>query len=126
VLDSMPKHMQPIVRFALSTGCRAGEIFGLEWNRVDLVRKVAWLDHGATKSGEGRGILLNSVLSPPYNRLLANIHAGVSPLVESAFRKVAALGTARGSAPASKISAFTTSDTLGQAGTCKARLRYRN
>jgi integrase len=32
----------------------------LEWNRVDLARKVAWLDHGATKSGEGRGIPLNS------------------------------------------------------------------
>ena len=60
LLDAMPKHMKPIVRFALSTGCRAGEIFGLEWNRVDLTRKVAWLDHGATKSGEGRGIPLNS------------------------------------------------------------------
>jgi integrase len=59
LLDAMPKHMKPIVRFALSTGCRAGEILGLEWNRVDLARKVAWLDHGATKSGEGRGIPLN-------------------------------------------------------------------
>jgi integrase len=59
LLCAMPAHMQPIVRFALATGCRAGEIFGLEWNRVDLARKVAWLDHGATKSGEGRGIPLN-------------------------------------------------------------------
>jgi integrase len=59
LLDAMPTHMKPIVRFALATGCRAGEIFGLEWNRVDLARKVAWLDHGATKSGEGRGIPLN-------------------------------------------------------------------
>ena len=60
LLESMPKHMKPIVRFALSTGCRASEILGLEWNRVDLTRKVAWLDHGATKSGDGRGIPLNS------------------------------------------------------------------
>jgi integrase len=60
LLDALPTHMKPIVRFALATGCRAGEIFGLEWNRVDLVRKVAWLDHGATKSGEGRGIPLNA------------------------------------------------------------------
>jgi integrase len=28
--------MKPIVEFALSTGCRAGEILGLEWSRVDL------------------------------------------------------------------------------------------
>jgi len=27
---------------------------------VDLDRKVAWLDHGTTKSGEGRGIPLNA------------------------------------------------------------------
>jgi integrase len=60
LLDAMPKHMRPIVKFALATGCRAGEIFGLEWNRVDLARKVAWLDHGATKSGDGRGIPLNA------------------------------------------------------------------
>lgn len=60
LLDAMPKHLKPIVRFALATGCRAGEIFGLAWHRVDLTRKVAWLDHGATKSGEGRGIPLNA------------------------------------------------------------------
>jgi integrase len=33
---------------------------GLEWSRVDLSRKVAWLDHGTTKSGDGRGIPLNA------------------------------------------------------------------
>jgi integrase len=45
-----------------SVGCRirAGEILGLAWNRVDLDWKVAWLDHGATKSGDGRGIPLNA------------------------------------------------------------------
>lgn len=59
-MEALPKHMKPIVRFALATGCRAGEIHGLEWNRVDLTRKVAWLDHGTTKSGEGRGIPLNA------------------------------------------------------------------
>jgi|GEM_PF-2844355 len=52
--------LKPIVQFALATGCRAGEIHGLEWSRVDLARKVAWLDHGTTKSGEGRGIPLNA------------------------------------------------------------------
>jgi integrase len=52
--------MKPIVEFALASGCRAGEILGLEWSRVDLTRKVAWLDHGTTKSGDGRGIPLNA------------------------------------------------------------------
>jgi integrase len=60
LIAALPAHMKPIVQFALATGCRAGEIHGLEWSRVDLARKVAWLDHGTTKSGEGRGIPLNS------------------------------------------------------------------
>jgi integrase len=60
LISVLPQHMKAIVRFALSTGCRASEILGLEWSRVDLNRRVAWLDHGTTKSGEGRGIPLNA------------------------------------------------------------------
>jgi integrase len=60
LIEALPTHMKPIVEFALATGCRAGEILGLEWSRVDLTRKVAWLDHGTTKSGDGRGIPLNA------------------------------------------------------------------
>jgi integrase len=46
-----------LVRFALATGCRAREIAGLEWSRVDLRRKTAWLNH--TKNGTPRGVPLN-------------------------------------------------------------------
>jgi integrase len=60
LIAALPDHMKPIVRFALATGCRAGEIMGLEWTRVDLERQVAWLDHGTTKNGDGRGIPLNA------------------------------------------------------------------
>jgi integrase len=45
------------VRYALATGCRAAEITGLEWSRVDLQRKTAWLNH--TKNGTPRGVPLN-------------------------------------------------------------------
>jgi integrase len=30
LIEALPEHMKPIVRFALATGCRAGEILGLE------------------------------------------------------------------------------------------------
>jgi integrase len=46
LIEALPGHMKPIVEFALATRCRAGEILGLEWSRVDLDRKVAWLDMG--------------------------------------------------------------------------------
>jgi integrase len=50
-------HLAAMVRFALATGCRAREIAGLEWSRVDLPRKTAWLDQ--TKNGTPRGVPLN-------------------------------------------------------------------
>jgi integrase len=50
-------HLAAIVRFALATGCRAREVTGLEWNRVDLSRSTAWLDQ--TKNGTPRGVPLN-------------------------------------------------------------------
>lgn len=52
-----PSHLVAIVRFALATGCRASEITGLEWNRVDLERGTAWLNR--TKNGTPRGVPLN-------------------------------------------------------------------
>ena len=34
LIETLPEHMKPIVEFAVATGCRAGEIHGLEWSRV--------------------------------------------------------------------------------------------
>ncbi|RMF43611.1 MAG: site-specific integrase [Planctomycetota bacterium] len=59
LLAVLPPHLRPVVQFALATGCRMREILDLEWGRVDLERRVAWLDPGTTKNGEGRGIPLN-------------------------------------------------------------------
>src|SRR5450631_1030809 len=50
-------HLKALIRFALATGCRAREITGLEWDRVDLKRKTAWLNQ--TKNGTPRGVPLN-------------------------------------------------------------------
>lgn len=50
-------HLRALIRFALATGCRAREITGLEWDRVDLKRNTAWLDR--TKNGTPRGVPLN-------------------------------------------------------------------
>ena len=50
-------HLAALVRYALATGCRASEITGLEWERVDLARSTAWLNQ--TKNGTPRGVPLN-------------------------------------------------------------------
>lgn len=57
--EALPEHLRPVVQFALATGCRMSEILRLEWVRVDFGRRVAWLDPGTTKNGEGRGVPLN-------------------------------------------------------------------
>jgi len=58
LIAACPPHLAAMVRFALATGCRAREITGLEWNRVDLERRTAWLNH--TKNGTPRGVPLNA------------------------------------------------------------------
>jgi|SRR5579864_3116968 len=57
LVAACPHHLAAMVRFALATGCRAREITGLEWGRVDLERGTAWLDQ--TKNGTPRGVPLN-------------------------------------------------------------------
>jgi integrase len=57
LIGNCAPHLAALVRFALATGCRASEITGLEWNRVDLDRKTAWLNQ--TKNGTPRGVPLN-------------------------------------------------------------------
>ena len=57
LIEACPPHLAVLVRFALATGCRAREIAGLEWNRVDLARRTAWLNQ--TKNGTPRGVPLN-------------------------------------------------------------------
>ena len=57
LLRFCPPHLAALVRYALATGCRASEITGLEWCRVDLQRRTAWLNQ--TKNGTPRGVPLN-------------------------------------------------------------------
>ncbi|MBV8031129.1 MAG: site-specific integrase, partial [Betaproteobacteria bacterium] len=57
LISACPPHLAAMVRFALATGCRSREISGLEWSRVDLKRRTAWLDR--TKNGTPRGVPLN-------------------------------------------------------------------
>jgi integrase len=59
LMGELPAHLVPVVQFALPTGCRKQEVLQMEWGRVDFDRRVAWLDPGSTKNGDGRGIPLN-------------------------------------------------------------------
>jgi integrase len=56
-LDTVTGRVGAALRLALETGMRAGELCGLTWDRVDLVRKVATLP--MTKNGSARQVPLS-------------------------------------------------------------------
>src|SRR5262249_28390631 len=60
-----------IVRIALLTGMRSGEITGLTWGRVDFSKRVLTVGRAKTSSGTGRQIPMNQDLF----RVLS-VHAG--------------------------------------------------
>lgn len=52
-------HLSDFIRLALNTGCRAGELLGLEWKRVDLKAGLIHLEAEHTKTGKRRSVPLN-------------------------------------------------------------------
>ena len=51
-------HIWPIIVFAIETGMRRGEILGLQWEHVDLDRRIAFLP--LTKNGSSRDVPLST------------------------------------------------------------------
>lgn len=59
LLAALPAHLQPPAQFALATGLRQGNVFGLEWNQVDLQRQVAWIYSDQAKGKRDFAVPLN-------------------------------------------------------------------
>lgn len=43
LLAELPAYLKPMVRFSLATGLRQQNVAQLEWNQVDVERRVAWI-----------------------------------------------------------------------------------
>ncbi len=52
-------HLSDFIQLALNTGCRRGELLGLEWDRVDLDENRFYLEAIHTKTAKRRSIPLN-------------------------------------------------------------------
>ncbi|AKJ41751.1 integrase [Pragia fontium] len=59
LIDECPEPLKSIVKFALATGLRRSNILNLEWQQVDMIRKVAWINPEDSKSGKAIGVALN-------------------------------------------------------------------
>ena len=58
LFKALPDHIRPILSFGYYTGCRRGEVLGLRWDQVDLLRGMVRLEVGETKNDDARGIPL--------------------------------------------------------------------
>jgi integrase len=59
LMSNLPNHAAQIIHFAYLTGMRAGEIFNLTWEKVDLKQRAIRLEAADTKTSEPRMIYLN-------------------------------------------------------------------
>lgn len=59
LLAELPMHMKPMATFAIETGLRQANVLGLIWSRVDLTRKVVWVEAEDTKGDAAISIPLS-------------------------------------------------------------------
>lgn len=52
LLDALPLHMRDMAEFSLATGLRQGNVKGLQWSEVDLVRRNVTIEGIKMKNGE--------------------------------------------------------------------------
>jgi site-specific recombinase XerC len=65
--DPQVPYLRPIVKMALHTGMRLGEILGLRWDDIDLKRRLITITK--TKNNERKTIPINDALYEELNRL---------------------------------------------------------
>jgi len=69
IVSRLPKHAADIVTTAYHTGMRAGEIYGLTWDRVNLKEGFIDLSAEDTKTSEPRRIYFNEALKALFKEL---------------------------------------------------------
>jgi integrase len=59
LMTHLPQHQADMVRFALSTGLRQGNVTGLEWSQIDLQGRRAWIHADQAKARKAIAVPLN-------------------------------------------------------------------
>lgn len=61
LLAELPHHQRDTVMFALATGLRQSNILKLEWSKIDLVRRHAWVSGISSKNRKPIAVPLNDM-----------------------------------------------------------------
>ncbi|CAK0760955.1 single-strand DNA-binding protein [Gammaproteobacteria bacterium] len=60
LLSELPEHLADMARFTLATGLRDANVTGMQWNQIDMARRVAWIHADEFKTGKPLAVPLNS------------------------------------------------------------------
>ncbi len=78
--------MQPLVKLALETAMRQGELISLTWNNIDFKKSTAYLP--LTKNGDAREIPLSSKAIAVLKEMPRSIDGQVFPITQNALQMV--------------------------------------
>lgn len=85
---SQNRWLLPAAEFSIASAMRQGEQLALTWERIDMVKRVAWL--AQTKNGTARAVPLSSAAKAVLERLPRSIDGRVFPIekqtLSTAFR----------------------------------------
>jgi integrase len=81
----------PLTKFAIATAMRRSEILGLQWDHVDLQKRIAYIP--LTKNGQSRTVPLSSAAIEILRSLPRNLEGAVFPVTK--FTLSAAIERAR-------------------------------
>ncbi|EPU3839107.1 site-specific integrase [Providencia stuartii] len=81
-----PEPLKSVVRFALATGLRRSNIINLEWQQIDMQRKVAWIYPEDSKSGKAIGVALNDTACQVLRDQIGNHHKWVFVHKEATYK----------------------------------------
>jgi integrase len=59
LLTALPEHQADMAAFSLATGLRAANVTGLQWQQVDLTRRLAWVHPDQAKARRAIAVPLN-------------------------------------------------------------------
>ena len=86
LIDECPEPLKSVVRFALSTGLRRSNILNLEWQQIDMQRKVTWIYPEDSKSGKAIGVALNATACRVLRSQIGRHHKWVFVHTEPSYR----------------------------------------
>jgi len=69
LLEELPEHLKLAARLAVLTGLRMRSMLSLEWSRVDLKRRSAWIPGERMKAGRTHGVPLSTSAIEVLNQL---------------------------------------------------------